>query len=631
MKPRILDYKTCYKIAKRCSGRGDLKLKDSSVYKKAKAKGWLYIWFPESKHRIMNRKTCHALAKSCKTRTEFARLSYAAYSKSLHEGWLDKWIPKAHRPKSRITLETCKQAASELIAQGLVMLSDFKRVHPHMMTVAYRNGWANKLGLQNKKISYKLVGKRIRKYTIEQIVATAHTCTTLSNFIKKYPGMYQFIARHQLYDKIDFLKKSAGYSNGVMYDTVYSYEFPDTNTAYIGRTLDLTSRHQAHLHYDNDPIVQYASSIGVSVPKPLVIARFPIRTKDDRQGKMECRVIALYKALGWTLLNRAKGGGMGTAGFSKWTMAEITQTAKEFEYWADFSKAHHGMYTYICRRHMKRKFPWLKARKSSNGTWSTMPKEEAHGYAMQCGSRNEFRKKYSALSQRCAKNGWIEEWFPENTSAPRSVCQYTLDGELLGTYDSIASAARANGVKSSNISECLAGRQHALKNCVWAYDTTPVAEIKFPGQDYRLKSRPRKPVNQYTCGGKLIKRHASIVSAAESTGISFTGIESVLRGVSITAGGYVWAYSTTKLSDIRFPGRKYVSPSAKRPVIQYTTDGKFVKMFESISDAARNLHISSTSISNAVRGKHHTADGHVWAHPGNTTALPAPGTQELDF
>lgn len=49
-----------------------------------------------------------------------------------------------------------------------------------------------------------------------------------------------------------------------------------------------------------------------------------------------------------------------------------------------------------------------------------------------------------------------------------------------------------------------------------------------------------------------------------------------------------------------------------RRVAKYTTDGKWIKDYGCIADAAKDNNISSPSISNMLNGRTKTAGGYVW-------------------
>ena len=52
----------------------------------------------------------------------------------------------------------------------------------------------------------------------------------------------------------------------------------------------------------------------------------------------------------------------------------------------------------------------------------------------------------------------------------------------------------------------------------------------------------------------------------------------------------------------------------KRPIIQYTLDGNFVREFESIKEANRELGVSEKYVSKHLRGKTKTCKGFIFKH-----------------
>ena len=54
MSGRILDYDTCYQIAKKCKYKQELYDLDRGVYCKAYKTGWIYDWFPDRKPSFLS-------------------------------------------------------------------------------------------------------------------------------------------------------------------------------------------------------------------------------------------------------------------------------------------------------------------------------------------------------------------------------------------------------------------------------------------------------------------------------------------------------------------------------------------------------------------------------------------------
>lgn len=53
---------------------------------------------------------------------------------------------------------------------------------------------------------------------------------------------------------------------------------------------------------------------------------------------------------------------------------------------------------------------------------------------------------------------------------------------------------------------------------------------------------------------------------------------------------------------------------AKKEIYQYNLDGSFVKKYDSVKEAARQLKKSQGNISSAATGKRKTAYGFIWSY-----------------
>ena len=54
-----------------------------------------------------------------------------------------------------------------------------------------------------------------------------------------------------------------------------------------------------------------------------------------------------------------------------------------------------------------------------------------------------------------------------------------------------------------------------------------------------------------------------------------------------------------------------------KKVAKFDTDGKLIKKYESITEAARDNRVSGASISNCLLGKHKTSCGFLWKYQNN--------------
>lgn len=108
-------------------------------------------------------------------------------------------------------------------------------------------------------------------------------------------------------------------------------------------------------------------------------------------------------------------------------------------------------------------------------------------------------------------------------------------------------------------------------------------------------------VNAYTLDGKFVQTFPSVGEAEKFIGKA--GVSDVCRGKSNRAGGYHWRYTSDEfpagkdLENYFFRNKKVV------PINQYTLEGKFVKTFHSLNEAARETGINFTSIWDTCNGR----------------------------
>ncbi len=141
---------------------------------------------------------------------------------------------------------------------------------------------------------------------------------------------------------------------------------------------------------------------------------------------------------------------------------------------------------------------------------------------------------------------WVEHdkniWFAhnrDNSYNHRRVCQYSLDGEKMGEYQSAAEAARKMEVSNASILLACNRKKsvHSIKDCIWRYSDEPLKEEE-------LKERKGKTrVLQYTLDGDLIKKYSSMTQGSVETGIHIVSISQNCSGKTKTAGGFKWKYA----------------------------------------------------------------------------------------
>lgn len=109
---------------------------------------------------------------------------------------------------------------------------------------------------------------------------------------------------------------------------------------------------------------------------------------------------------------------------------------------------------------------------------------------------------------------------------------------------------------------------------------------------------------------QIIECYASATAASVVNNIDLSSLTKVCRGEQNSCNGYKWAYKDNyNLEEIK-----------EKQITNHTTavyqidcySGKIIKKFNTIKDAAKELNISYTNISNALSGKNKTAGGYNW-------------------
>lgn len=120
--------------------------------------------------------------------------------------------------------------------------------------------------------------------------------------------------------------------------------------------------------------------------------------------------------------------------------------------------------------------------------------------------------------------------------------QYSVDGELLNTFDSFQDALRYLDKRldqGCNIRMCCNGESPIRFGYVWRYHGDSFD--KYPV--YQKRGGTDKPVDQYTIDGNFIKTHSSAKTAAIAVGLKRgSSIGLVCRGERKSAKGFLWKY-----------------------------------------------------------------------------------------
>lgn len=201
----------------------------------------------------------------------------------------------------------------------------------------------------------------------------------------------------------------------------------------------------------------------------------------------------------------------------------------------------------------------------------------------------------------------VQHAFTTGLNSTRSVDQYSPDGEYLRTYNNCAEAAKEMGISHNSISQHCKQEvcKYKTKGFYWRYKGDELKFVERP--KYNLEGTKTR-VDQYTLDCEFVKTFDSVTEAAEAVGMKDTSsISHVLTGKIKTAGGWQWR---------RFGDPPPTQPvkSATKKVRQLTKDGQEVKVWNTITEAAKELGIQGSHISGVCKGKRKTTGGWKWEY-----------------
>lgn len=137
----------------------------------------------------------------------------------------------------------------------------------------------------------------------------------------------------------------------------------------------------------------------------------------------------------------------------------------------------------------------------------------------------------------------IEELPMEKTK--HSIAQYSLDGKLIATYDSIVNAARILNIHRSSIENALNNKSCQCQGYLWKYQDDNSNIMDKVIRNNNKKNYAKIPINQYDLNGNFLQTFDSAASAAiainKPNGSS--SITKACKGKLKTAYKFIWAYA----------------------------------------------------------------------------------------
>lgn len=140
----------------------------------------------------------------------------------------------------------------------------------------------------------------------------------------------------------------------------------------------------------------------------------------------------------------------------------------------------------------------------------------------------------------------------------------------------------------------------------WSDERKKAASDRMKGNRGNLPIK-MKPVSQYSLDGTFISTFPSAKVASEKiSGANHSYIAQVCKGKRKSAGGFIWTYEGNPVPQFT---KKYY-----RAVNQFSTEGKFIAKYSSLTEAQHQVGVELHNISECCRGKSKTAGGFIWEY-----------------
>ena len=186
-----------------------------------------------------------------------------------------------------------------------------------------------------------------------------------------------------------------------------------------------------------------------------------------------------------------------------------------------------------------------------------------------------------------------------NTWKQVKYVQLDLQGNLIKVWDSLSSASKFYNKNINPRKKLSIGYQwQTYKD----WEKNPKGKVVY-------RHTIHSTIKQFDLQGNFIQEFENINSAINFIGLkSKSSLVACLNGTNKTCKGFLWSYSNTPKKYNNLIDRT----NCRKPVKQFTIDGKYIKTFNSINEASEILGIPIGSIKNNLKGSQKQAGGFIW-------------------
>lgn len=189
-----------------------------------------------------------------------------------------------------------------------------------------------------------------------------------------------------------------------------------------------------------------------------------------------------------------------------------------------------------------------------------------------------------------------------------AVCQFDLDMNFINEYQSVKEATRNTGIYQSMIIGCC-NRDTGYKTAggyAWIYKED-LGSIDFDEyKDWLIHEKLPKKICRYSLDAKFIDTFDSIGEASRMTNINASNISLALSKIYKQAGGYLWCL---------YGEEENIKPYKNgccQEVCQLSKNMELINVFDSLTEASKEIGVSVQAIKSACNSKSHISKGYIW-------------------
>jgi hypothetical protein len=297
-------------------------------------------------------------------------------------------MSKDIKPKGYWTKERCQEEALKYKTK-----TKFAKNSGSAYSVTLKNKWLIEI------CSHMTKEIKPIKWTKETCLIFALECETRSQFSKKYVSAYEKARLNNWLDEICSHMKICG---SLYKRLIYLYEFSD-KSVYVGLTYNYESRHKNHMMRIKSPVYKHIKETGL----------IPIHTKlteyiDVELAKeKEIDFINFYKKSGYNILNKRKGGELGTP--KQYNYNNCKKEAFKYNTRNEFRKNCRGIYKFSQKNNWIDEIcSHMKILRIPCNYWT---KDKCYNEAIKYKTRHEFQLNNRSAYNNTLKNKWLDEWF----------------------------------------------------------------------------------------------------------------------------------------------------------------------------------------------------------------------------